>query len=285
MSNKKIISLVLVSSIVFSNSIPTFAKSITIDSNNYMSDTQEGDKNVFYIGENKLVSWEEGNFVYVKQYDSEGNLISSCKGDKTSKEITEIQNNTINTFDANDIIEITSVKEIPATYSYKKVATLKVFNRLNFDTQTMYLYENPGSGIHTTYTIRTYAGTIAAFVAGIVTSLVIPPSVANRLVSSMLAAGLCLLVSDVLKISTAVVLAADKYNLKYYGQDKKTGKKSDVFSNTNKYKIIEQKSNKLNEVYYDSGAYYDPNDNNHTLALTQYLVPNLYGLDYEWYFQ
>ena len=119
MINKKIISLVLVSSIVFSNSIPTFAKSITIDSNNYMSDTQEGDKNIFYIGENKLVSWEEGNFVYVKQYDSEGNLISSCRGDKTSKEITEIQNNTINTFDANDIIEITSVKEIPVTYSYK----------------------------------------------------------------------------------------------------------------------------------------------------------------------
>lgn len=99
----------------------------------------------------------------------------------------------------------------------------------------------------------------------------------------MLAAGLCVLLSDVLKISTTTTLAADKYTLKYYGQDRKTSKKSDIFSNTVKYIITDEGSNKLNKVYYDGGAYYALNDDSHTLALMPYIVPNLYGLDYEWY--
>ena len=60
-------------------------------------------------------------------------------------------------------------------------------------------------------------------------------------------------------------------------------KKSDIFSNTVNYIITDEESNKLNEVYYDSGAYYDSKDDSHTLALMQYIVPNLYGLDHEWY--
>lgn len=246
MVNKKIIF-----SIVFSTSVPVFAGSVTIDPKNYMSYTQgKQNRSISYIGENKLVVWEEEDTVYVEQYDLKGNLIVSCKGSRKNNEITMSSNDTINTFNASDIVETISVNTLPSTYSFKKVATLQVFNNLTFDTQTMYLYEDPGRATHTTYTIRSY---------------------------------ICVLLGDVLKISTTIVLAADKYTLKYYGQDRKTSKKSDIFSNTVKYIITDEESNKLNEVYYDGGAYYDPKDDSHTLALMQYIVPNLYGLDYEWY--
>ncbi|MBS6561219.1 MAG: hypothetical protein KH355_13265 [Clostridiales bacterium] len=151
MMNKKIISLLLVFSIVFSTSIPAFAGSVTISPQNDMSYTQgEQNKSISYIGENKLVVWEEGDTVYAEQYDLKGNLIVSCKGNRKNDEITMVS------------------------------------------------------------------------------------------------------------------------------------KKSDIFSNTVKYIITDEESNKLNEVYYDGGSYYDPYDDSHTLALMQYIVPNLYGLDYEW---
>ncbi|MED9967269.1 MAG: hypothetical protein UFJ18_10815 [Blautia sp.] len=36
----------------------------------------------------------------------------------------------------------------------------------------------------------------------------------------------------------------------------------------------------INEVYYDGDAYYSPNDDGAISKLMQYIVPNLYGIDY-----
>ena len=128
MINKKIISLLLAFSIAFSTSAPTFAGSVTIDTKNYMSYTQgKQNRSISYIGENKLVVWEEGDSVYAKQY--------GLKGNRKNNEITMVS------------------------------------------------------------------------------------------------------------------------------------KKSDIFSNTVKYIITDEESNKLNEVYYDGGSYYDLYDDSHTLAL------------------
>ena len=38
---------------------------------------------------------------------------------------------------------------------------------------------------------------------------------------------------------------------------------------------------KLNEVYYTTNAYYDPAEGP-TPMLMQFIVPNLYGTEYEW---
>lgn len=70
-------------------------------------------------------------------------------------------------------------------------------------------------------------------------------------------------------------------HLKYYGQDSKTGKKSKTYDATCRYIITDEESDKLNEVYYDTNAYYDP-DEGPSLMLMQFIVPNLYGVDYEW---
>ena len=43
-----------------------------------------------------------------------------------------------------------------------------------------------------------------------------------------------------------------------------------------------RKATKINKVYYEGGGYYDSNNKNATSLLMQYIVPNLYGNDYEW---
>lgn len=70
-------------------------------------------------------------------------------------------------------------------------------------------------------------------------------------------------------------------NLKYYGQDSETRKKSKTYDATYKYIITDEESKKLNEVYYTTNAYYDPAEGP-TPMLMQFIVPNLYGTEYEW---
>lgn len=48
-----------------------------------------------------------------------------------------------------------------------------------------------------------------------------------------------------------------------------------------KYIITDEESKKLNEVYYTTNAYYDPAEGP-TPMLMQFIVPNLYGTEYEW---
>lgn len=206
----------------------------------------------------------------------------SGKANRTNDEIIIFSDGVYNKFSAKDIVEIISSSVLPSLYSFNKVGTFPVYDRLTFDRQTMYLYEDTGSAIHTTYSIRSYSGAIASLALSIATSMFIPSSIASKLVSSIISAGLGIVVGEILNISTTVTLAADKYELEYYGQDSKTGKKSDTFAQTDKYIITDEESNKINEIYYDGSCYYDPNDDTPTSKLMQYIVPNLYGMNYEW---
>lgn len=281
--NKKVISLLLIFSITLSMSIPVSAGTVTIDKKNHMSYTLEDqNKSIFYIGENKLVLWEVGDTVFVDQYDLQGNLIVSGKGNRKNGEIVMVSNDAISSFNAKDIVQTISVNPLPSLYSFERVGTFPVYDRITSDRQTMYLYEDTGSAIHTTYAIRSYTGSIAALVIGIATGMFVPSVVASGVVSSMISTGLAFLVGETLNIASKITLAADKYELEYYGQDSKTGRKSDIYDKTDKYIISDEESNKMNEVYYDGSSYYDPDDDDPTLRLTQYIVPNLYGSEYEW---
>lgn len=281
--NKKIVSLLLVCSLALSTSIPVFADSSIDDKQIDKSYTQvEQKKNISYIGENKLVSWEVGDTIYVEQYDLQNNLIETCIGNRNNGEIVSISNGTTNKFNARDIVDLLSSTPLPSPYSFKKVGTFPVYNRVTLDRQTMYLYEDTGSAIHTTYSIRSFSGTIATLAIGIATGMAIPSTISNKLIASIIAAGLATVIGDTLNIGTKITLAADKYELEYYGKDSKTGKKSDIYDQTDKYVITDEESNKIDEVYYDGSCYYDPDDDIPTFKLTQYIVPNLYGIDYEW---
>lgn len=273
---KRIISALLIICLTFSTSATVFAQNT-----GSTSIQNEQGKSVSYIGEYKLVLWDSGNIVYAEQYNSQGNLIASATANKSSGEIITSDTIANNRFNVNDIVETISTEFLPSTYSFNRVGTFPVYNRITLDRQSMYLYEEVGAAVRTTYSIRSYSGTFAAFAVGLVAGLLIPPEVANQLISAIASAGLGVISGEILNIGTKITLAADKYNLKYYGEDSKTGKKSATYDKAYKYKITDEESSRLNEVYYEGGGY-DPNNKDTTSLLMQYIVPNLYGIDYEW---
>ena len=273
---KRIISVLLIICLTFSTSTTVFAQ----DTKSTYIQNKQG-KSISYIGEYKLVLWDSGNIVYAEQYNSQGNLISSATANRSNGEI--ITSNAIANyrFNVSDIVETISTEILPSTYAFKKVGTFPVYNRIDLDRHSMYLYEDIGSAVHTTYSIRSFNGTITSLAVGIAAGMLVPASIASKIVASIISAGLGVLGGDILNIGTKITLAADKYNLKYYGKDSKTGKKSDTYDKSYKYIVTDEESGKLNEVYYD-GSHYDSNNNDATSLLMQYIVPNLYGIDYEW---
>lgn len=274
---KRILSALLIICLTFSTSATVFAQ----DAKSTYIQNEQG-KSISYIGEYKLVLWDSGNIVYAEQYNSQGTLIASATANRSNGEIIASDAITNKRFNVNDIIETISVKNLPSTYSFKKVGTFPVYNRVDLDRHSMHLYEDIGSAVHTTYSIRSFSGTIASLAVGIAAGMLVPASIASKIVAAIISAGLGVVGGDILNIGTKITLAADKYNLKYYGSDSKTGKKSATYDKTYKYIITDEESSKINEVYYDGGGYYDPNNNDATSLLMQYIVPNLYGIDYEW---
>ncbi|MCI6812307.1 MAG: hypothetical protein SOX11_01915 [Lachnospiraceae bacterium] len=274
---KRIISALLIICLTFSTSATVFAQ----DTRSTYIPNEQG-KSVSYIGEYKLVLWDSGNIVYAEQYNSQGNLIASATANRINGEIITSDAIENNRFTVNDIVETISTEVLPSTYSFNRVGTFTVYHRVDSDRHSMYLYEDIGSAVHTTYSIRTFSGTIAALAVGIAAGIAVPSSIANKIIAAIISAGIGLLSGEILNISTKITLAADKYNLKYYGKDSKTGKTSDTYDKTYKYIITDEESNKINEVYYEGGGYYNPNNNDTTSLLMQYIVPNLYGIDYEW---
>ena len=267
----------LIICLTFSTSATVFAQ----DAKSTYIQNEQG-KSISYIGEYKLVLWDSGNIVYAEQYNSQGTLIASATANRSNGEIIASDAITNKRFNVNDIVETISVKNLPSTYSFKKVGTFPVYNRVDLDRHSMHLYEDIGSAVHTTYSIRSFSGTIASLAVGIAAGMLVPASIASKIVAAIISAGLGVVGGDILNIGTKITLAADKYNLKYYGSDSKTGKKSATYDKTYKYIITDEESSKINEVYYDGGGYYDPNNNDATSLLMQYIVPNLYGIDYEW---
>lgn len=274
---KRIISALLILCLTFSTSATVFAQDTKFT---YIQNEQG--KSISYIGEYKLVLWDSGNIVYAEQYNSQGTLIVSATANRSNGEIITSDAITNYRFNVNDIVEAISTEILPSTYSFKKVGTFPVYNRLDLDRHSMYLYEDIGSAVHTTYSIKSFNGTVAALAVSIAAGMIVPAFIASEVIGAIVSGGLGVLVGEMLNISTTITLAADKYNLKYYGQDSKTGNKSDTYDKAYKYIITDEESNRINEVYYDGGAYYNPNNDDTTSKLMQYIVPNLYGMEYEW---
>ena len=274
---KRIVSALLIICLTFSTSVTAFAQGTK---STYVQNEQG--KSISYIGEYKLVLWDSGNIIYAEQYDSRGSLIASATANRSNGEVITTDAIASNRFNVNDIVQTISTEILPSTYSFKKVGTFPVYNRVDLDRHSMYLYEDIGSAVHTTYSIRSFNGTVATLAVGIAAGLSVSAFVAGEVIAAIVSVGLGVLVGEILNISTKITLAADKYNLKYYGKDSKTGKKSDTYDKTYKYIITDEESSRINEVYYDGGGYYSPNDDDATSKLMYYIVSNLYGTNYEW---
>ena len=271
---KLIISVLLIACLVFSTSTTAFAQ----DTNSTCIQNEQG-QSVSYIGEYKLVLWDSGNIVYAEQYNLQGDLVASATANRSTGEVIASDATGSNSFNANNIIETIATEILPTPYSFNRVGTFPVYNRVTLDRYSMYLYEDIGSAVHTTYSIRSFSGTLASFAVGVAAGLGVSAVIANAIASAIISAGLGLLVGEAFNISTKITLAADKYLLRYYGQDSNTGNRSDTYESY-KYIITDEESSRLDEVYYD-GAYYSSNDDSATTRLMEYIVPNLYGVDCE----
>lgn len=91
-------------------------------------------KTIQYIGDNEIVTWDDGNKVYVEQYDLDGNLVETAIGNRDNKEVEVTNEEGSYTVNSEDIIEIVDSTDIPSiqssSSSYTKVASIKAYNPL-----------------------------------------------------------------------------------------------------------------------------------------------------------
>lgn len=283
---KKIISLFLAFCMSFGMMSSAFAGSKNYES---LTSVENGiQKNTIYFGKNKLVTWDDGNYVYAEQYDSSGNLIESAVGNRNSKKVLVSNEQTSYSLNSENVVSPSSTISAPRASSalrassFYKVATLPVINMVTYDNQTMYLYQKTGSASQTTYKLKLYDGSLANFAASFAVGLGVAAFIASDVIGALVAAGVGVITGTAIEITSTKTLAAKKYPLSYYGKDKKTGETSDTMDQRGyKYVINETGSNLINETYYD-GLAYDPDSTDNSERLLQYIVPNLYGSNYEW---
>ncbi|MGM9889865.1 MAG: hypothetical protein ACI317_03445, partial [Floccifex porci] len=165
---------------------------------------KEIEKDCIFLGDCRLVVWEENNYVYAEQYDLNENLIESSIGNRTNGEISILKDQLIYTKNEKDIVEMIStgnLNSIMAISSFELVGTIFAKNRITLEAKEMYLYEKVGSAQHTTYTLKKYNGNLATFVTGLATGLAVTATIASSLVNAIVSAGLGVITGQIINIT------------------------------------------------------------------------------------
>lgn len=277
---KKVIAMFMVLTMIFGNVTAFGAQKENSISSSYEN---EDEKIVYYIGDIKLVAWENEDEIVIEQYDEDDNLVERAVGNRNS-DIIEVTDG-IDTYemDANDVISVTDVSYEPAraSGSFSKVATVKAFDLITGARKTMYLYEKMGSGKNTTYTVNRYNGKVASFVLALVKYLFITEYIGFKIIDSIIDAGLGVITGESISITSSITLSCKAYPYSYYGKDS-GGEKSDTYSNCGYKYVINDEFHKAfyNKSYFD-GLVYDEISSNIDRKLELAIVNNLYGVDYD----
>ena len=277
---KKVIAMFMVLTMIFGNVTAFGAQKENSISSSYEN---EDEKIVYYIGDIKLVAWENENEIVIEQYDEDDNLVERAVGNRNS-DIIEVTDG-IDTYemDANDVISVTDVSNEPAraSGSFSKVATVKAFDLITGARKTMYLYEKMGSGKNTTYTVNRYNGELVAFVASVVLALAVTEIVGISIVDALISSGIAEVVNKIIEITSSITLSSKAYPYSYYGKDS-GGEKSDTYSNCGYKYVINDEAHKAfyNKSYFD-GLVYDKISATIDCKLELAIVNNLYGVDYD----
>ena len=215
---KKVIAMFMVLTMIFGNVTAFGAQKENSISSSYEN---EDEKIVYYIGDIKLVAWENEDEIVIEQYDEDDNLVERAVGNRNS-DIIEVTDG-IDTYemDANDVISVTDVSYEPAraSGSFSKVATVKAFDLITGARKTMYLYEKMGSGKNTTYTVNRYNGKVASFVLALVKYLFITEYIGFKIIDSIIDAGLGVITGESISITSSITLSCKAYPYSYYGKD------------------------------------------------------------------
>ena len=277
---KKVIAMFMVLTMIFGNVTAFGAQKENSISSSYEN---EDEKIVYYIGDIKLVAWENEDEIVIEQYDEDDNLVERAVGNRNS-DIIEVTDG-IDTYemDANDVITVTDVSYEPAraSGSFSKVATVKAFDLITGARKTMYLYEKMGSGKNTTYTVNRYNGELVAFVASVVLALAVTEIVGISIVDALISNGIAEVVNKIIEITSSITLSSKAYPYSYYGKDS-GGEKSDTYSNCGYKYVINDEFHKAfyNKSYFD-GLVYDEISATIDRKLELAIVNNLYGVDYD----
>ena len=277
---KKVIAMFMVLTMIFGNVTAFGAQKENSISSSYEN---EDEKIVYYIGDIKLVAWENEDEIVIEQYDEDDNLVERAVGNRNS-DIIEVTDG-IDTYemDANDVISVTDVSYEPAraSGSFSKVATVKAFDLITGARKTMYLYEKMGSWKNTTYTVNRYNGKVASFVLALVKYLFITEYIGFKIIDSIIDAGLGVITGESISITSSITLSCKAYPYSYYGKDS-GGEKSDTYSNCGYKYVINDEFHKAfyNKSYFD-GLVYDEISSNIDRKLELAIVNNLYGVDYD----
>ena len=277
---KKVIAMFMVLTMIFGNVTAFGAQKENSISSSYEN---EDEKIVYYIGDIKLVAWENENEIVIEQYDEDDNLVERAVGNRNS-DIIEVTDG-IDTYemDANDVISVTDISYEPAraSGSFSKVATVKAFDLITGARKTMYLYEKMGSGKNSTYTVNRYNGELVAFVASVVLALAVTEIVGISIVDALISNGIAEVVNEIIEITSSITLSSKAYPYSYYGKDS-GGEKSDTYSNCGYKYVINDEAHKAfyNKSYFD-GLVYDKISATIDRKLELAIVNNLYGVDYD----
>lgn len=279
---KKIIALILTIVICF-GTVTAFANSDI----SFETETIEEDgvtKTVIYFGEIKIVSWEKNDELIVEQYDADGTWVETNVGNRISKEITVYSPEESYTTYAENVIGIINEEDLPAVYSFNKVASIKAINSLTGMRKTMDLYEELGSAKNTTYKVSKYNGTLANFISAVAIGIGISSLVAGKVVSAMVEAGLGIISGKIIDFTSSVTLSCKAYPYNYYGKDSSSGDKSDTYKSAGHKYVINDDDHIAfkNKVYYD-GLVYDKINSTVDYNLGVMIVRNLYGIDFDIY--
>lgn len=191
----------------------------------------------------KIVITEDGDISTIQQFDSNGNLVDTCSVKKGSKIVQGNKPKTgkysfevagVNTSGKNienqnvtSSIDSESSAVTPNIFTSSYAPTLgysylgiKEFTSSGFPyNKYMKTSVNVSYMGNTTYSLRSWTGTVASFVAGVVVGLGVSAIIAGLIVGSLVGSALGVIVGDMLSISTSITLSCSKYSHDFTSRD------------------------------------------------------------------
>ncbi|RCX09358.1 hypothetical protein DFR58_13634 [Anaerobacterium chartisolvens] len=132
----------------------------------------------------------------------------------------------------------------------------------------------------TSYSKRTYVGTMAAFIAAISVSLGVGYYIAGSVAGAIVSAGIGLIIGDTLNINTSIHLSSEKYSHKFISFDAINPRMYNTSSNVTgyEYRITDiEHQNELDNIYYEGLTRIDYE--NQVTQLFQSMFMNVYGIN------
>lgn len=282
---KRAISSILTVAVLFYLVSPVAATASQSNHYKTMNSSESLQSSFTIVGGGEIMSWEDGYYLVVDQYDTDGNLFDRVVYDKNAGTATSSYNE--KTTGSSEFIvenlEVQNDKQIQLlqTREGTYIDKVRAVNGLTLPPteKTMMVFVEEGDTITTTCTIPSGAKTVAQLVVAFTTGLLVSASVANLLVAAAIGAGIGSLSGGVVEVLIPTKFACETTYISYYGKDQTTSEKSDSWQCAERHVITDEASAYLDEVYVEGFVY----DGDQAQTIANNLCKNLYGVNFQAY--